>query len=104
MTFYRINFIFYYIIENVDKARQSPQNTVKKYELDSVKTDFNKLQRDLSECKDKEDLSKIDDVRLTFEYRYLCFFFVDIGGIVDHHCLNFHFVIKVVSSLYCVMV
>ena len=48
-------------IENVDKARQSPQNTVKKYELDSVKTDFNKLQRDLSECKDKEDLSKIDD-------------------------------------------
>lgn len=59
-------------VETVDKA--SPQNTLKKYELDSVKTDFKKLQKDLSECKDEEDLSKIDDVRLTFEYRYLCFF------------------------------
>lgn len=59
-------------VENVDKARQSPQNTLKKYQLDSVKTDFKKLQKDLSECKDEEDLSKIDHVRFSLDYRYLC--------------------------------
>jgi len=25
---------------------------------------------------------------------------VGIGGIVDHHCLNFHFIIKPMSWLY----
>jgi len=80
-------------VETVDKARQSPQNTVKKYELDSVKTDFKKLQRDLSECKDEEDLSKIDDVRFTMDYRYLCFcrikFILYISFLCSPHLINY---------------
>ena len=36
-------------------------------------------------------------MRLTFSdtgFLSLCLLFVDIGGIVDHHCLNFLFIIK----------